>query len=194
MLDQITALIPLIPSMIESGKSVWNGLIKPLLKGLGHTVTKEEEKAIIEMETRKDVGGLIDLLKKVENRINQTKIEQNYSGDNGTQVGINNGIINIGKPVSQEKTHENKLSEDAFFLLKEIAEDISGTLTAIMMGMGYMVQTNKKNFGAERHDVRKIALLKGVIEELEQHDFIRANGPKREIFTITEKGYRFVGK
>ena len=194
MIDQITALIPVIPSMIESGKSVWNGLIKPLLRGLGYTISKEDEKVIMEMEDRKDIDGLIDLLREIENKVNQTKIDQKYSGDSGAQVGINNGIINISTPISQEKTHENRLSDDALFLLKEIAQDISGTLTTIMIGMGYMVQTNRKNFGAERHDTRKIALLNGIIEELEHYDLIRTNGPKREMFTITDKGYKLVGK
>jgi hypothetical protein len=82
-----------------------------------------------------------------------------------------------------------KLSEDAKHLLKEISQDHNGLLFAIMTLAGYNVQTNGKNISAERYDSRNIAKIKGVIEELESHDLIKANNSKRDTFLITAKGF-----
>jgi arginyl-tRNA synthetase len=132
------------------------------------------------------------MLKNIEKAANQNAVNQNYTGDLGTQVGVNYGTINL--TTTGKEFTSVKISDEALQILSEMAEDPTGTLTAIMMLGGFMFQTNHKNFGAERNDTRKTALLSGIIDELEQYGLIKANSPKREMFSITRDGFNVADK
>jgi len=192
-MEQLIALIPIIPSMVDAGKSVLS-LLKPLLKGLGCPMSKDHEILIREMEKRKDSEGIIDYLKKMAQNLSMSDIEQHYSGDGGTQVGINQGIINISPSLPQGENQQVKLSEESLELLKEISQDPNGTLIAIMLLGRYKVQTNCKDFWIDGNDVRQIALISDAIEELEQHGLIKTNDPRREMFKITHTGFNLADK
>ncbi|MDR1096322.1 MAG: hypothetical protein LBL31_08020 [Spirochaetaceae bacterium] len=191
MIDQITAILPLVPQMVQTGKSVWS-IVKPLLSGLGVELSHDDEKKVIELEQSKDINGLIEMLKNIEKVANQNAVNQNYTGDLGAQVGVNYGTINL--TTTGKKSSSVKISDEALQILSEMAEDPTGTLTAIMMLGGYMFQTNHKNFGTERNDPREVALLNGIIDELEQYGLIKANSPKREMFSITRDGFNVADK
>jgi hypothetical protein len=197
-MEGLTALFPLIPSMIKAGKSAWTEFVKPLLIGKGLIVTKEMEEEMLKKERAKDIDGFIDKMKEIEQKMNQTSIMQNYSGDGGNQIGINTGTIynynitGIGKEINQEKGV--KLSENACQLLKEMAADPSGQLLTVRVLSGRIVQTNGKSFGAQKHDRRAEAEIDATIEELEKYDLIRPTGYKRELFEITDNGYKIADK
>jgi hypothetical protein len=89
-----------------------------------------------------------------------------------------------------EIPRETTLSQDAKELLKEISLDPSGIIMTVLMMDGFIVQTNGKNFGSDHYDVRQIAQINSILEELEENDLIRANNAKRESFTITAKGFK----
>jgi hypothetical protein len=195
MNETLTALLPLIPQMLEAGKSAWNIIIKPALKGLGYNMTKEQEQEIIMLEEKHDIEKISEILKNIENELNRNIVNQTYEGDNGSQVGINNGVVTTVNINTQNNVkNEITLSEKARQLLKEISLDQSGTLTAIMLLGGYLVQTNHKQFGTDRNNAREQAEMDSAIEELEKYDLIRATSYKREMFTITGNGYKVADK
>ena len=197
-MEAVTALLPLVPSMIKAGKSVWTELVKPLLIGKGLTITKEMEEEMLRKEKAKDIDGFIEKLKDMEQKMNQTNIMQSYNGDGGNQVGINTGIINNynitgrGRGTSQEKG--TQLSENACQLLKEIAADPGGQLITLRIMGNRIVQTNGKRFGSEEYDKRIEAEVIAAMEELEKNDLIRPIGYKRDIFEITDNGYKVANK
>lgn len=80
------------------------------------------------------------------------------------------------------------LSDSAKELVKEISRDHDGILRVLKTLGGYDVQSNGKRFGSSKYDARARAKIDSAIEELESLDLIRAN-LKRDIFTITAKGY-----
>jgi hypothetical protein len=195
-MEALTALIPLIPSLITAGKSVWNELVKPLLIGKGYNIPDDLEKEMLILEQAKNVDGFIELLKNIEKEINTTNINQSYSGDGGNLIGINTGTINnynFGSTGKNTK-HEINLSENACQLLKEMSIDPIGQLLVVVLLGGYQVQTNGKCFGSENNDRRVMAEIKAAIEELENYDLIRSMNIKRNIFEITDKGYKIADK
>lgn len=103
-------------------------------------------------------------------------------------IGIKNGEDEPEIDISPKGLD---LSDNAIQLLKEISQDGSGMLMAIMTLGGYQVQTNGKSFGTERYDARAQAEINETIEELERYDLIRPTNYKREMFTITANGYKF---
>lgn len=88
-----------------------------------------------------------------------------------------------------DNEHKVQLSKKSAQLLKEISQDANGHLVAIMTLRGYQVQTNNKNFGGDRTEVRKNAEINSIIEELESCGLIKAN-QNHDIFTITGKGFK----
>lgn len=112
-LDTLKALIPLIPGLITAGKSVWNELIKPLLKGKGYNYTKEQDLEMTALEENKDIKRFIEKLENIDKELNQMAVTQTQTGDNNTQVGINNGVvdnsttINIGADEKQDIVKKN---------------------------------------------------------------------------------------
>jgi hypothetical protein len=195
-MEALTAIIPLIPSLIIAGKSAWNELIKPLLIGKGYNIPDELEKEMLRLEKAKDIDGFIELIKNIEKEINTNNIKQSYNGDGGNQIGINTGTINnynfvgTGKKIKQE----TRLSENACQLLKEMSFDPIGQLLAVALLGGYQVQTNGKSFGSGKNDGREMAEINAAIEELEDYDLIRPTNYERNIFKITNKGYKIADK
>ena len=191
-MEGLTAIIPLIPSMIKAGKSVWNELVKPLLTGNGYKINKELEAEMLEKERNKDIEAFIDKLKEIQQDVNQTAIKQTYNGDGGNQVGINTGtIINYNLT---DKTSEKKLSETACRLIIEIANDPSGQLTAVRLLGSYMLQIGGRDLCPDGNDRRTIAGIEAAIDELECYGLIRAMGPQRDLFEITDNGYNVADK
>jgi len=195
-MEALTALIPLIPSLINAGKSAWNEIVKPILIGKGYNIPDVLEKEMLKLEIAKDKDRFIELLKNIEKEINTTNIKQSYSGDGGNQIGINTGTINNYNFAGTEKNAKQdiKLSENACQLLKEISVDPIGQLLAVRLLGGYQVQTNGKCFGSGKNDRRGMAEINATIEELENYDLIRSMNYKREIFEITDKGYKIADK
>jgi hypothetical protein len=107
--ETLIALIPIIPPMIEAGKSVWGNIVKPLLKGKGYNVTKEQDQEMIALEEKKDVKTLIEKLQNIDKELNQMAITQTYSGENGIQVGINNGVILHASGENEQSDVKKKL-------------------------------------------------------------------------------------
>lgn len=99
------------------------------------------------------------------------------------------GINEIKETSTTEESITIPLNDMAKAFLKEIAQDHNGILMTVMTLGGYIVQTNGKNFGTDRYDGRKKALIDEAIEQLEEYDLIRAANMKRETFNITAKGY-----
>lgn len=106
----LTSIIPQIPTIIETGKSIMD-ILKPFIKGLGYNLPQEMEEKIKEYENGKKVEEIIALLKDFEKNITTT---QANSGNNVTQInGNNNGniIINIGQQNDDKILQEKKFSE-----------------------------------------------------------------------------------
>jgi len=97
--------------------------------------------------------------------------------------------------ISENQNKDNiNISEGAQRLLREISLDSNGQLMVLSLLGGYTVETNGKHFGSEENDPREIAQINAEIEELEQNNLIKAATSKRDIFTITAKGYDLADK
>ena len=99
----------------------------------------------------------------------------------------------------EQSTHESMgvstaqpfpaLSEAARDLLSEAAKDQRGTLTHVGTLSGCEIGTNGRSF-VTRGDARSEAQWRGAVAELEAHGLIKARSYKREVFQVTDLGYR----
>jgi hypothetical protein len=80
------------------------------------------------------------------------------------------------------------LSPEAVTMLKAITADPAGVLTYGRYGGGLEIQSNDQVFNQDSSP-RTIALWDGVIEELESHGLLKAQGDARELFEVTRQGY-----
>lgn len=87
-------------------------------------------------------------------------------------------------------TTSPSISNDAMELLVAAVSDPSGRIANLRFIGGGEISTNGRNFIADRN-ARTIAKWEGALEELESLGFISARGTKREMFSVTEKGYTF---
>lgn len=81
------------------------------------------------------------------------------------------------------------MTGDAKTLLVAAARDPSGWLMRIRHFGGLVVQAGGRNF-AKVGDARSEALWEGVIKELEGLGLIEDRGNKREVFAVTDEGFR----
>jgi hypothetical protein len=81
------------------------------------------------------------------------------------------------------------MSEEAKELLVAAAADPTGRLMRIRHLGGLVVQASGRNF-VKNGDARSDARWEGVITELELMGFIEDRGLKREVFAVTDKGFR----
>jgi hypothetical protein len=85
------------------------------------------------------------------------------------------------------------LSEEAKVLLDQATRDPNGTVIVVDTLGGLTVQTNGRNF-AQEADARAMAAWRAAVAELLEHDFLRALGPKNEVFQVTRSGYEAVDR
>ena len=81
------------------------------------------------------------------------------------------------------------ISAAARELLVEASADTQGVIMSLQMIGGSTIQTNGKNFltGA---DARSEARWRRAVTELEGHGLIEDRGGQREVFHVTDEGYR----
>ncbi|HBH90397.1 hypothetical protein [Ponticaulis sp.] len=82
-----------------------------------------------------------------------------------------------------------QISDDAKEMLAEVAKDRNGVLTCLRHLGGQDIQSGGRSF-VSSNDRREIARWEAAMEQLERNDFIRDRGYKREIFEITNEGYK----
>jgi hypothetical protein len=58
---------------------------------------------------------------------------------------------------------------------------------------GKCIQVNSENV-IESQDPRTVAKWEGALDELEENEFIKDKGYKREVFEVTSKGYNYADK
>lgn len=96
-------------------------------------------------------------------------------------------------PTEEEKEPEEEkkfhLTEDATELLVYASKDPNGQIVIMKVLSGTVIYTNGKNFAVPAGGPRTEARWMGAIEELEQYSFVQAASYKRQIFTVTRKGY-----
>ena len=81
------------------------------------------------------------------------------------------------------------MSNEAKELLVAAAGDPTGRLMRIRHLGGLIVQASGRNF-AKEGDARSEARWEGVIKELEGLDYVEDRGYKREVFAVTDEGFR----
>jgi hypothetical protein len=87
----------------------------------------------------------------------------------------------------------DRLSESARELLLEASKDKSGILLRAPYKGGINIQTNEREFVIDK-DPRTEAKWESAITELEENGLIEAKGYKRELFSVTHKGYEMADK
>lgn len=88
----------------------------------------------------------------------------------------------------QTSSESITLSKEAKTLLKQASLDQNGTIFMLRHSGGTLIQTNSIDFIKE-FKPRIIALWEKALEELLEHDLIKATGSKNEVFQVTKKGY-----
>jgi hypothetical protein len=87
----------------------------------------------------------------------------------------------------------DRLSESARELLLEASKDKSGILLRAPYKGGINIRTNEREFVIDK-DPRTEAKWESAITELEENYLIEAKGYKRELFSVTHKGYEMADK
>lgn len=93
-----------------------------------------------------------------------------------------------GTPAILELEPGPTLSKEAAFLLKECVADPAGQVLYLSHLSGYVLQVRGKNLIEDNND-RSRAIWNSALEELENDGLLAAVGSKRNIFTVTRKGY-----
>jgi hypothetical protein len=109
-MDVLISLLPVINDLLQAGKSAWNILVKPLLKGKGYDVTQELEQKMMNLEENKNIEAINEELKKINKELNQIVVTQSTSIDNKNNIEINI-IHNEGRIIGEEKTSLTKHPE-----------------------------------------------------------------------------------
>jgi hypothetical protein len=81
------------------------------------------------------------------------------------------------------------LGEAAMALLIDASADRNGVIMRVRHTGGLVVKTNERNFVTEG-DPRSVARWEGAVQELEWHGLIQDRGFKREVYNVTDEGYR----
>lgn len=92
-------------------------------------------------------------------------------------------------PPPQSAPATPPMSDEAKTLLVAAAGDSSGRVMRIRHLGGLIVQAGGRNF-AQEGDARSEARWEGVIKELEGLGLIEDRGYKREVFAVTDEGFR----
>jgi hypothetical protein len=92
-------------------------------------------------------------------------------------------------PKQDESELLSNLSVEAKKLLFEASKDASGHITRLMVHSGPLIQTNRISFIKE-YKAREIALWENALELLEKNGLVKANGAKREVFNVTNLGFK----
>jgi hypothetical protein len=82
-----------------------------------------------------------------------------------------------------------RLSEEAFFILKEASQDSNGVIIHVSTGGGTSIQTRGKNLIPEQSR-RIVAKWEAALKDLISYELIVDKGYKGEVFEITDKGYQ----
>ena len=99
----------------------------------------------------------------------------------------------FGKPMIVLAPAGSTLLEESRQLLLEAAKDPSGViLFASVMG-GTIIQTNGKQFGIQG-DARSMARWRRALDELAANSFVEPRGSKRELFFVTDRGYKLADR
>jgi len=109
----LSPIIPLIPVLIEAGKSVMEH-IKPIINMQGYNLPQDLENKIAELERGKNTDEIIALLKDFAKNCNSQTITQTNNGQSAINVAGNNTTISFDSK-NQEKPDKN--------LFKEINDD-----------------------------------------------------------------------
>lgn len=81
------------------------------------------------------------------------------------------------------------LTPEARQLLLEASSDSQGAIMSVQTMDGLSVQTNGRSF-AEQGNSRSEALWRGAVEELSNAGLVEDRRGKREVYFVTDKGYR----
>jgi len=171
MNEQLMAIIPHIPAILQSGKSVWELMIKPILKQIGYNIPKELEQEMIEKENNKDLIGIINSIEEFAKSIQPNVNNQNYIGDNGNNFQNINGNIYQNNFIQTQDKKLTNLSEKAKLILKELYENEQNILTIYQSDGGlFSVNANHTELGSI--DKNETIIIKNAIIELKNNNFI----------------------
>ncbi|QLA15205.1 DUF4062 domain-containing protein [Desulfolutivibrio sulfoxidireducens] len=126
-------------------------------------------------------SDLMDFKNKFSRQLQIEFNKQNYLKNNETSSNQTQDVllkVNGGLLISKEAQH----------ILKETSQDQHGRLYYLRYIGGETIQTNNKTL-FEGNDPRQAASFDGAIAELEQAGLFKAEGAKREVFSITRAGY-----
>ena len=105
---------------------------------------------------------------------------------------VNTVIIESSKeePDTKEPAEKNAISKDAGVLLVYASDSPAGQITMVRSLVGLSVGAGKWNFVDSNGGAREEARWSGAIDELEQYGLIEAGSYKRQIFAVTNTGYK----
>ena len=172
MNEQLMAIIPHIPAILQSGKSVWELMIKPILKQIGYNISKELEQEMTDKEKNNDIVGMINSIENLAKSIKPNIANQSYIGDKGNQfINLNNGDVKIIQSNERIEQTSVKLSDLAELILKELSSNQFNELTVRqIIGGLFSVKPSHKELGSM--DNEHTILIKGAIKELLDNNFI----------------------
>lgn len=172
MKEQLLAIIPYIPQMLEAGKSIWDLMIKPILKQTGCNLSKEQEQDLLNKENNKDLIGIISFIEELANSIKPNITNQTYIGDNGNVNNFQN-VENVYQNVYNQP-HENKpkkLSDKADIILSDLYNNEFRTLQVRQeIGGLFSINANHIELGSIKPD--EVVICKNAIKELLENEYI----------------------
>ena len=207
-MEELKAMIPLIPYFIDGCQAIWP-LLKPILFKYKYPTTKELEERIIKLEQEKNITSLQNLIEELASNLGEQNINQSSSTVNGNQIGnmgngntVYNTTYNIGTTdipgIKQGTELDKKLSIEAEKLLAKFIND--PTETRIMTKkspMGYLIPYIY-HLGCEdlpeNKDAKSLALFEKHLKELITAGFVDVNTPRMNNFQVNSAGDDYYDK
>jgi len=109
------------------------------------------------------------------------------------RISVRDKFLNIDTKSNQNYEKQDnlvQLSKEGASLLIAAASS-RGIIHSVHVSAGFYIQVDHKHF-IEDQSPRTVARWKAVITELEQAGFIVSTDPKKQVFTVADKGYLFI--
>jgi hypothetical protein len=191
--DNLMAIIPHIPIIINASKSVWELMIKPLLKNNDYPISNELEQKILTMEKNNDIVGIIDSIEKLAQSIKSNNISLNNTGDYVQQMVFNNnGDVYLGK-----QTSINNKNMTLYNIEKEIISKIKNDAEHQLLKRGNIasVQGYFYQIGSETLPINKtgveFAHFEDAMKNLIKYELLEKDNRRRDCWKLTSKGWDF---
>jgi len=192
--DQLMAILPHVPQLLAASKSVWELMIKPILKSKNYPISNELEQEMLNKEKNNDVVGIIECIEKLAKSLSNINSTQINTGENVRQMAFNSNsgttyIENVNINSSVENKQENlPLMADEILIAAIMGHFPEIKVYENSLGGQYEINANGKEWSSA--ESIKIIEYSDVIKKLKGMGYIEYI--RKNTYKVTKSGADYV--